>query len=325
MDNGIWSWETLYHLSVLGWVLICSASELPEARSAVSPAACCLSWHLLWLANNKVCSCWKTWMSCLERWDVCFALKKIGSRTDLLSGLYSCNTLGASPRWLHFHLECHTEWTQIVSHANCRASSPEHLDICSGIWHWLSPAFVGSLSRYGELLEDVNLKENRLLSCSEKICTYKRQKIIVLEVHLLFVFKSDEVNMIRSEWVEMILTCEATAVPWTGWGTFSSTCIAEVCCVSMKTEGVLGSELSMRSTQPHSLHTYLSWNCSSLGGKGMEGTVCKFTSVTGLLFSCGCLAYNIGRCCTHLFHLIVFFLLAECLDLRITCLLWTLL
>lgn len=23
-------------------------------------AACCLSWHLFWLANNKVCSCWKT-------------------------------------------------------------------------------------------------------------------------------------------------------------------------------------------------------------------------------------------------------------------------
>lgn len=299
------------------------ASELPEAWSAVSPAACCLSWHLLWLANNRVCSCWKTWTSCLEGWDVYFALKKICLWTDLLSGLYSCNTLGASPRWLHYHLECYTKWIQTVGRAKCRTSSREHLDMCSGIWHWLSPVFIGSLIKDGEFLEGVHLEEN-LLSCTEKICTYKPQKIVILAVHLLFVFKSGEVNVMRSEWVEMILTCEATAVPWTGWGTFSLSYIAEVPCVSMKAEWVLGSELSVRSIQPHSQHTYLSWNCSSLGGKGMKGTVSRFTRVTGLSFSCGCLAYNIDRCFTHVFNLIVFFLLAECLDLRITCLLWTL-
>lgn len=121
-------------------------------KSIVSPAACCLSWHLLWLADNKVCSYWKMWMSCLEGWDVCFALKKVCSRTDLLSRLYSCNMLGASCRWLHFRLECHTKWTQMVGYTNCRASSQEHLDIWSGIWHWLSPAFVGSRSRDSDCL-----------------------------------------------------------------------------------------------------------------------------------------------------------------------------
>lgn len=75
----------------------------------------------------------------------------------------------------------------------------------------------------------------------------------------------------------------------------------------------------MRSTQPQALHTYLF--CSSFGGKGIKGTVFTFTGVTALLFSSGCLAYNIGRCFTHVFHLIVFLLLAECRDLRITCLL----
>lgn len=53
----------------------------------------------------------------------------------------------------------------------------------------------------------------------------------------------------------MTLTDEATR---TGWGTFSSGCVAEISYVSMETEGVWGSELSMWSAQSHNLHTYLS-------------------------------------------------------------------
>lgn len=147
-------------------------------------------------------------------------------------------------------------------------------------------------------------------------------KIIVLEVNLLFVFKSDEMNMIRSElrssWLmkpQLSLGLPRGPFPWA--------VIAEVCDISRKTKGVLGSELTVRSAQPRTLHMYLF--CSSLGGKGIKGTVFTFTGVTGLLFSSGCLVYNIGRCFTHVFYLIVFLLLVECLDLRITCLLWRLL
>lgn len=148
-------------------------------------------------------------------------------------------------------------------------------------------------------------------------------KKTIIEVNLCFVFKSDEVTMIRRGWIEMILTCEATAVPWTGWGTFSSSCIAEVSCISMKIQGVLGSELSVSSISNSACISML--KLFSLGEKGIKGTVFRFTGVTGLLFSYGCLAYSMGRYFPHVFNLIVFFLLAKCLDLRITCILWTLL
>lgn len=79
---------------------------------------------------------------------MCFALKKICTRTNLVNGLYSCRVLGTNPILLHSHLECCTKLIQIVDHANCRASSWEYLDICSGIWHWLFPVeMINFISR----------------------------------------------------------------------------------------------------------------------------------------------------------------------------------